>query len=130
MEDGEFLRPFHDGNLSGEEFRHRGHLRLAWLVLSRHGKDDAERIVAREIQKFAVANGAQNRYHDTLTRFWVRLVGHAMENAPDAGSTDALLSMFPFLLDKTLSYRHWRGETFNSDCVRVGWVEPDLVPMP
>jgi hypothetical protein len=65
--------------------------------------DDAERIVAHEIQKFAVANGAPKRYHDTMTRFWVRLVGHAMENAPDAGSIDALLAMFPVLLDKTLS---------------------------
>jgi hypothetical protein len=129
MNDGEFLRLFHDGYIPSGEFRHRGHLRLAWLILAHHRKDDAERIVAREIQKFAVANGAANRYHDTLTRFWVRLVGHAIENAPEAGSIDALLAMFPFLLDKTLPYRHWRGETFNSDRARVGWVEPDIVPM-
>jgi len=130
MNDGEFHRLFHDGNLPTEEFGHRCHLRLAWLILSHHGKDDAERIVAREIQKFAVENGAPNRYHDTLTRFWVRLVGHAMENAPEAGSIYALLAMFPFLLDKTLPSRHWRGETFNSDRARAGWVEPDLVPVP
>ena len=37
MDDDEFLRLFHDGNLPGEEFRHKGHLRLAWLVLLRHG---------------------------------------------------------------------------------------------
>jgi hypothetical protein len=92
--------------------------------------DDAERIVAHEIQKFAVANGAPKRYHDTMTRFWVRLVGHAMENAPDARSVDALLAMFPVLLDKTPPYRHWRRETFNSDRARAGWVEPDLVPLP
>ncbi|SRR6266568_7859675 len=130
MDDGEFLRLFHDGTLPSGEFRHGGHLRLAWLILSHDRKDDAERIVAREIQKFAISSGAPNRYHDTLTRFWVRLVGHAMENAPDAGSIDALLAMFPFLLDKTLPYRHWRGETFNSDRARAAWVEPDLVPVP
>src|SRR5205807_7714230 len=53
MNDGEFHRLFHDGNLPTEEFGHRCHLRLASLILSHHGKDDAERIVAREIQKFA-----------------------------------------------------------------------------
>src|SRR5439155_1741835 len=74
MDDGEFLRLFHDGNLSGEEFRHRGHLRLAWLVLSKHSRIEAESMVAREIRRFAVANGASNRYHDTLTRFWVRVM--------------------------------------------------------
>jgi len=57
MEDGEFLRLFHDGNLSGEEFCHRGHLRLAWLVLSKHSRIEAEGIVAREIRRFAIANG-------------------------------------------------------------------------
>jgi hypothetical protein len=130
MEDREFLRLFHEGNLPGEEFRHRGHLRLAWLVLSRHQRDEAESIVAREIRRFAVANGASGRYHDTLTRFWVRLVGHAMENAPGARSIDELLARFPFLLDKSLPYHHWRRETFNSDVARAGWVRPDLVPLP
>jgi hypothetical protein len=53
-----------------------------------------------------------------------------MENATEARSIDELLSVFPFLLDKSLPYRHWRGETFNSDPARTGWVEPDLVPLP
>jgi hypothetical protein len=130
MDDCEFLRLFHDGNLPGEEFRHRGHLRLAWLILSRHRREEAETIVAREIRRFAAATGGANRYHDTLTRFWVRLVGHVMENAADAGSIDGLLARFPFLLDKSLPYRHWRGEIFNSDRARAGWVEPDLAPLP
>ena len=130
MDDGEFLRLFHDGNLSGEEFRHRGHLRLAWLVLPKHSRIEAESMVAREIRRFAVANGASNRYHDTLTCFWVHVVGHAIENAPEARSIDDLLARFSYLLDKSLPYRHWRAETFNSDRARAGWVEPDLVPVP
>ena len=130
MDDSEFLLLFHDANLPSEEFRHRGHLRLAWLILSRHRREEAERIVAREIRRVAAASGAANRYHETLTRFWVRILGHAMENAPDVRSIDELLARFPFLLDKTLPFRHWRGETFNSDKARGGWVEPDLVPLP
>ncbi|HVH14320.1 MAG TPA: hypothetical protein VNA15_01205 [Candidatus Angelobacter sp.] len=49
---------------------------------------------------FAVTNGAPNRYHVTLTRFWVRLVGHMMENPTYAESTDELLVRLPFLLDR------------------------------
>src|SRR5467141_2028503 len=130
MDDVEFLKLFHEGALTGDEFRHRGHLRLAWLVLSRHSRIEAESIIAREIQLFAVAKGVSKRYHDTLTRFWVRLVGHVMQNAPQAGSVDELLARFPFLLDKSLPYRHWREETFKSDKVRSRWVEPDLVLPP
>src|SRR5256885_14323596 len=120
MDDGEFLRLFHDGNLSGEGFRTRGHPRLAWLVLSKHSRIEAGSMVAREIRRFAVANGASNRYHDTLTRFWVRVTGHAIENAPEARSIDDLLARFPYLLDQSLPYRHWRAETFKSDPARSG----------
>lgn len=130
MDDREFLQLFHDASLQREEFRHKGHLRLAFLILSRHRREEAERIVAREIRRFAAASGAANRYHDTLTRFWVWLVGHVMENVPKAESIDELLARFPFLLDKSLPYRHWRGDTFNSEQARAGWVEPDLVPLP
>src|SRR5260370_25308800 len=130
MDDLEFLRLFHDGNLPGEEFRHRGHLRLTWLVLSRHGKDDAEQIVVREIRRLAVASGSPKRYHDTLTRFCVRLVGHSMEKSTQGGSVDDLLARFPFLLDKSLPYRHWRAENFQSAPERSGWGEAGLVPLP
>jgi hypothetical protein len=130
VDDDEFLRLFHEGSIPSDEFRHRGHLRLAWLVLSRHSRIEAESIVAREIQRFAVANGVTNRYHDTLTRFWVRLVGHVMEDAPEAKSIEELLGRSPFLLDKSLPYRHWRGEIFNSDRARAGWVEPDVATLP
>jgi hypothetical protein len=130
MDDSEFLRLFHESALTGDEFRHREHLRLAWLVLTKHHREEAEQIIADEIRRFAFANGASNRYHDTLTRFWVRIVTHAMENSHDARTIDELLASFPFLLDKGLPYRHWRGETFNSSLARAGWVEPDLVPLP
>src|SRR2546422_11746555 len=130
MEDREFLDLFHKGTLPGEEFRHRGHLRLAWLVLISHRKQEAATIIAREIQRFATTNGAPNRYHDTLTRFWVRLVSHAMENAPDAGNIDELLDRFPVLLDRNLPYRHCGDETFNSDAARAGGVGPALFPLP
>jgi hypothetical protein len=43
--DREFPRLFHDGNLPGEEFRHRGHLGLAWLVLSRQERVTLSRLL-------------------------------------------------------------------------------------
>jgi len=52
-----------------------------------------------------------------------------MENAPEARSIDELLARFPFLLEKGLPFKHWRGETFDSDRARAGWVEPDLIPL-
>src|SRR5260370_27308376 len=78
MDDRDFLSLFHDANLPSGEFSSQRSSSPAWLVLSHHRLDEAESIVAREIRWYATASGAANRYHDTLTRFWVRLAGHAM----------------------------------------------------
>jgi hypothetical protein len=130
MEDLELLNAFHRGSLPSGEIRHRGHLRLTWLILNRHPVDEAATIIAREIRRLATSQGAASRYHDTLTRFWVRLVSHAMNEAEDAKNIDKLIEEFPFLTDKNLPYRHWKRETFDSAGARAGWVEPDIAPLP
>jgi len=130
MEDYEFLDAFHEGTLPSAEFRHKGHLRLAWLVLKKHTSDEAARIISREILKLATSQGAPGRFHETLTRFWVHMVRHAMENGPDAKSIDQLLVSFPILLKKDLRYRHWSRGLFDSGAARNGWIPPDLSPLP
>src|SRR3989442_2119317 len=69
MDDHEFLRLVHEGNLPGEEFRHKGHLRLAWLVLSRYPTDEPSTIVVPEIRQFAGADVAYQRDQYILTPF-------------------------------------------------------------
>jgi hypothetical protein len=130
MEDGDFLAAFHQGTLPPSEFRHKGHLRLAWLVLRDHTPDEATRIVSHEILKLATSQGAQGRFHETLTRFWVYMIRHAMENSPDVKSIDELLENFPFLLEKDLPYRHWSRDTIDSGAARISWIPPDLSPLP
>ena len=130
MDDKAFLVAFHDGSLAGSEFRHRGHLRLAWLVLQHHSPDEAARILSREIQRFAASQGSPGRYHETLTRFWVQLVSHAMSEAPQVKGIDELIERFPLLLKKDLPYRHWTRATFDSQNARSDWVPPDLSPLP
>ncbi|OLD02081.1 hypothetical protein AUG19_04410 [archaeon 13_1_20CM_2_54_9] len=130
MDDHEFLDAFHRGSLPSSEFRHKGHLRLTWLVLRSHLPDEAASILTREIRHIAAAQGAAGRYHETLTRFWIRIVNHAIKNAGETRSLDDLLEKFPMLLDKSLPYRHWREGTFNSDKARAVWLEPDVAPLP
>ena len=74
--DDEFLRAFFGLTLPNSEFHHRDHLRLAWLAVRRHGPDAAEEAVVGGIQRFAAHHGHITLYHDTMTRFWVRLVAH------------------------------------------------------
>ena len=128
--DDEFLHAFFSAELANSDFHHRDHLRLAWLSVRRHGVMEAENTVAEGIQHFAAVHGHAARYHDTMTRFWVRLVGHAASNRPEIEDFNTFLAAYPMLLDPGLPFRHWRREAMFTPEARAHWCEPDLVPLP
>ena len=129
--DDEFLRAFFSGTLPNAGFHHRDHLRLAWLVVRRDGAEAGEQAVADGIRRFAAAHGHAERYHETLTRFWVRLIAHvARASATADEGFDALLAAHPRLLDAELPLRHWSREALFGSAARAAWSPPDLVPLP
>jgi hypothetical protein len=130
VDDEEFAQSFMDGSLAPARFRHRDHLRLTWLLIRQLGLEEAGTAVASGIQRFAAAHGHAERYHETLTQFWVRLVGHVMQAHPEIGDFEAFMAAFPHLLDTGLPYRHWRRETMGSAAARAHWVEPDFLALP
>ena len=130
LPDDEFLHAFFSAELANSDFHHRDHLRLTWLVLRRHGLVEAEAKIASGIQNFAAIHGHATRYHDTMTRFWVRLVAHAVANGPGIKDFEAFLAAFPMLLDPALPFRHWRREAMFTPEARASWREPDVAPLP
>ncbi|HEU0026236.1 MAG TPA: hypothetical protein VFQ25_03900 [Ktedonobacterales bacterium] len=130
MTDAEFAQAFLNGALPPARFHHRDHLRLAWYLIRERGLDEATRSIAAGIQRFAAQHGHPEKYHETLTRFWVRVTGHHVKARPDIADFDAFLAAFPPLLDTSLPYQHWRRETMMSQAARARWVEPDLCGLP
>lgn len=130
MTDDEFVHAFLSGDLPPAQFHHRDHLRLSWCLIRQHGTEAATQMITTGIQQFAAQHGQAEKYHETLTRFWVRIVGHLIEARPDITEFPTLLATFPRLLDKDLPYRHWRRETMGSATARAEWVEPDLLALP
>ena len=129
MTDEEFLEAFSSGRLANEAFHHRDHLRLTWLLLRRLGSEAGGEAVAGGIRRFAAGHGHQSRYHETMTRFWIRLVDHTMRVRPVA-SFEELVEAFPMLLDKSLPFRHWTRERMMSEAARRDFLEPDLLALP
>ena len=128
-EDEQFLAAFEAGQISNQDFHHRDHLRLAWIQIRRLGLERALDSVTLAIRQFATRHGHADRYHDTLTRFWLRAVAIGIQYHPDL-PFERLLAAEPHLLDKNLPYRHWSRERMGSDEARRHWVEPDLRLMP
>ena len=128
-EDEQFLVAFEAGQIANQNFHHRDHLRLAWIQIRRLGLERASESVAMAIRQFAAHHGNADRYHDTMTRFWVRVVGMGINRHPTLPFDD-LLAAEPHLLDKNLPFLHWSRERMRSDEARRRWVEPDLRLMP
>jgi hypothetical protein len=127
--DEEFLTAFEAGKIANHDFHHRDHLRLAWIQIRRLGVHRASDAVPGAIRQFAAHHGHADRYHDTLTRFWLRAVRLGIKRHP-ALAFNELLAAEPHLLDKNLPYVHWSRELMGSDEARRQWVEPDLRLMP
>jgi hypothetical protein len=112
-----------------DRFGHRQHIHLTWLAVRRYGIGTATALVSDGIQRTARYAGAPQKYHATVTRAWVTLVGHHV-----AASNDDDFAVFadrnPDLFDKRLLARHYRSSTLASVAARSGWVPPDLRPLP
>ena len=71
------------------QFGHAQHLELAWTCLASAPFERAEEKVTAAIRHFSALHGAGERYHDTITRAWLRVVGiHA--SVSGATSFDAV----------------------------------------
>ena len=127
--DEQFLAAFTAGEIANQDFHHRDHLRLAWIQISRLGLPHASEAVTAAIRQFAARHGHGDRYHETMTRFWLRVVGMGITRHPTL-PFDELLAAEPHLLDKNLPYRHLSPDRMGSDDARQQWVEPDLRLMP
>ncbi|WP_051969397.1 hypothetical protein [Kitasatospora azatica] len=73
--------------------------------------------------------GAPQKYHATVSRARVELVGH---HAAEPGGDDftAFAERHHDLLDKRLLSRFYHSATLAFAQARTDWVEPDLAPFP
>jgi hypothetical protein len=114
---------------TASRFGHREHVHLTWLAVRRFGTAAAIRLVSDGIQRTARYAGAPQKYHVTVSRAWVELVGHHVAESGEDGFA-AFAERYPALLGKRLLARHYRSATLASHQAKDDWVEPDLAPFP
>jgi hypothetical protein len=112
-----------------DRFGHRQHVQLTWLAVRRVGADEAVDLVSTGIRETATYAGRPQKYHATVSRAWVELVAHHVQELPDAGF-DEYVAHNPALLDKRLLTRFYSSRTLASGPARTGWVDPDVAPFP
>ena len=90
MDDETFLKRFEAAAIPREDWRHRDHIRAAYLYLRRHPLDEATDRIRANIQKLNAAHQTpetlERGYHETITQAWMRLeircaADHVVSNA-------------------------------------------------
>lgn len=128
MQDKEILTQFEAATLN--PFGHREHILVAWLYLRRDGRDTGYQHIQAGLKHFALAHGADSKYHETITRFWSLLVQHCIERHPDISDFEQFLATFPIVLDQNAMLKHYSRDVLFSDVARQSWQAPDLIAMP
>lgn len=112
-----------------DHFGHRQHVHLTWLAVRRYGTAAAVDLISDGIRHTARYAGKPQKYHVTISRAWVELVGHHVADA-DVPDFATFAEQNRALLDKRLLTRFYRSSTLAGERARTGWAEPDRTPFP
>ena len=130
MDDESLLQQFENGSFPAEKWRHREHVKVAYLFLRHHPLPAAIERMRTSLQAF---NAAQNipytldrGYHETITLVWMRLVHFTLSEYGPADSADQFYDQHPQLWQaKVLRFFYSRDRLMTWEAKRQ-FVEPDL----
>jgi hypothetical protein len=126
----QLVQAFEDCTLAPGQFSHHAHMTVALWYLAHLPAPEAAGRMRAGLRRLLAHHGAQG-YHETITLFWLKLLGHFLDQAgPDRTILELTNSAILLLGDRALVFRHYSRERVLSDQARQEWVEPDLAPLP
>ena len=127
---------FEDCTLPKEEWTHRAHLTVALWYASHHSPAEALDRMRSGILRLNQAHGVPTTptrgYHETITRFYVRVLCDYVaseEERPVGSWPERVARLLSRYGDRELPLRHYTKDRLMSPEARFGWVEPDLLPL-
>ena len=123
LTDAELVECFGAGEL--QEFSHRDHVRVVFARTRQTDKDEAIAFVRGGLRRLTERAGAPEKYHDTLTVAWARLVGELTARSPCLGF-DEFMHAHPELARSSLMQDYYSPDVLFSAEARSRFVEPDL----
>ena len=125
MTDEELVVAFESVELPAGAFDHTAHVRVGWWYLTHFPFGDALARFSVALRRFAEANGASGKYHETITVAYMALIAERIETAPGL-AWPAFIERHPELLAQpSILASYYARETLASDRARRIFVLPD-----
>jgi hypothetical protein len=129
MNDDAFLAGFENCTISGADFHHAEHVRMAFLYLSRYPVLEAMERCSAGLARFAAANGKPERYNETITWALLLLIRERMVRAGVALSWEEFAAGSADLLswENNILKKYYREETLSSKLAKSCFLFPDRI---
>lgn len=129
--DIKFLDAFEACSIPVDEFHHKEHIRLAYILLAQTDIDNAYEKLKTSLLNYLEHNGVpSSKFHETMTRAWLLAVKHIMHlSAPSTDSEDFIYRN-DIVSNKEVMFTHYSRDLINSSKAREKFIEPDLEPIP
>jgi hypothetical protein len=126
---------FQDGTLPQAEWTHRAHLTVALWYATHHPPAEALELMRAGIRRLIAVYGVPatptRGYHETITRFYMHVVGcYAAQEGREGDWAERANRLVQRYGARDLPLRHYSEERLKSAEARAGWVAPDLLPLP
>ena len=123
------LARFESCELPPDDVSHRAHVAMsAWCFLKLSEAEAAARIYDG-LQRY-VKWHSLNVYNETITWFWIKLIGRAVAGADRTRPAFAIINEVAARFgDSRMIFAYYTRERLYGDEARRRWVEPDLQPL-
>ncbi|MEY2466227.1 MAG: hypothetical protein QOD03_748 [Verrucomicrobiota bacterium] len=134
MNDADFLLAFENCTLPFAEWKHRAHVKVAYLYLRQFPLEQALEKIRGGIRRYNVATNTPETldrgYHETITQAWTRLIHFTLCEQGAAATAQEFFEQNPQLTNKGALLLFYSRERITSWRAKVEFVEPDLMPFP
>ena len=113
---------------------HQAHLRVGLWHLLHASPPEALAQLRQRISRYNIACGIENtasqRYHETITQFYVWLIDQFLQHADRSQSIDQLAEqLIDRFGDPSFPFRYYSRDRLMSKAARLEWVDPNLQPL-
>ena len=131
MTDDQLMTAFENCTLPPEQFRHRDHVRMGFLYMSRYEGLEGVRRFSEALERYALSLGKTNLYHETITWAFLLIIRErlARQRQRDGASPgwDEFVEANTDLLtwkDHVLN-KYYTDDTLKSELARRMFLLPD-----
>lgn len=129
--DLDFLNAFKSAKINLQDFDHRAHLKLAYVLLCSESAEASAKEIGNMIRNALNKNKMDtSKFNVTMTHAWTEAVLHFMHQTPTCRSANEFLEQNVALLDSRIMLSHYSEKRLYCEDARHHYLPADISPIP